>query len=164
MEEEEQKMNYTRFEFDSEIRKYYKSCINDGSVSNTQFHSLKETLSKLGGWPVLGGDRWKGENSSFQWYDMVLKMESIGIYKHSLSIISYYIGDDIQNKGAKVLYLNLPPRNMFLKQTSTLWDNIVNLAIEIANLTTPCCREDQAKRANRVNRVNRICQTHMRGR
>jgi len=156
MEEEEQEMNYTRFEFDSEIRKYYKSCINDGSVSNTQFHSLKETLSKLGGWPVLEGDRWKGENSSLQWYDMVLKMQSIGFYKHSLSIISYYIGDDIRNKGEKVLYLNLPPRNMFLKQTSTLWDNIVNLAIEFGASSDIALRDMNETRMFELELTNAI--------
>ena len=106
MEEEEQDVNYTMFKFDTEVKKYYKSCINDGSVGNTGYDSLKGTLSKLGGWPVLEGNQWKRPNSSFQWYDMVLKMESLGFYKHSLSIFSYYIGDDFQNKGKKMLNLS----------------------------------------------------------
>jgi hypothetical protein len=108
LEEDEQNITYSKFEIDSEIRKYYKSCINDGSVNTGLFDSLKQTLSKLGGWPVLEGDRWKETNSSFQWYDMVLEMEAMGFYKHSMSIISYYIGYDLQNQGKKMLHLNMP--------------------------------------------------------
>ena len=107
MEEDEQTITYPVFKIDSEIRKYYKSCINDGD-GNTMVDSLKETLNKLGGWPVLEGDRWNGTNASFKWYDMVLKMEEMGFYQHSLSIISYYIGYDLENKEKKQLYLNMP--------------------------------------------------------
>ena len=101
------KDNVDDFTIDRNIRRLYKSCMNEGLIEKRGTDPLKEKLKELGGWPVLEGDQWNG-SSSFKWYDQVLKMDSLGSYHASLSIISYYIKDHPNEKGKKIIHLNMP--------------------------------------------------------
>lgn len=38
---------------------------------------LKEIISRLGGWPVLEGDKWSGED--FKWWEMSMKAAAEGL-------------------------------------------------------------------------------------
>ena len=101
------KDNVDDFTIDRNIRKLYKSCMNKALIEKRGTDPLKETLKRLGGWPVLEGDQWNG-SSSFKWYDQVLQMESFGSYHASLSIISYYIKDHPEEQGKRLIHLNMP--------------------------------------------------------
>ena len=37
----------------------------------------KKLLEQIGGWPVLQGDSWNGED--FKWYEQTVKMAELGI-------------------------------------------------------------------------------------
>ena len=101
------KDNVDDFTTDRNIRSMYKSCMNEDLIKKRGTYPLKEKLKQLGGWPVLEGDQWNG-NNSYKWYDQVLQMESLGSYHASLSIISYYMKDYPDKQGKKFIHLNMP--------------------------------------------------------
>ena len=101
------KDNVDDFTIDRNIRRLYKSCMNEDLIKKRGINPVKEKLKQLGGWPVLEGDQWNGDNS-YRWYDQVLQMESLGSYHASLSIISYYMKDYPDKQGKKVIHLNMP--------------------------------------------------------
>ncbi len=51
-------------------RDVYKSCMDTERIEQLGVEPLKDILKKLGGWPVLEGDQWQGEDG-YVWYEQV---------------------------------------------------------------------------------------------
>ena len=56
----------------------YTSCMNSGKVQKDSLEDLKEIVSRLGGWPVLEGDSWQGEQG-FRWWKMSMRAAKEGL-------------------------------------------------------------------------------------
>ena len=46
------------------------------SIEENSVKDLKDILSNLGGWPVVEGDGWSGDD--FKWWDLVVKSNAEG--------------------------------------------------------------------------------------
>ena len=56
----------------------YTSCMNSGKVQKDSLEDLKEIVSRLGGWPVVEGDTWQGEQG-FRWWKMSMRVAKEGL-------------------------------------------------------------------------------------
>ncbi len=51
-------------------RDVFRSCMDKERIEQMGLGPLKEILRRLGGWPVLEGDQWLGEDG-YIWYEQV---------------------------------------------------------------------------------------------
>ena len=66
------------------MRNIYTSCMDSGKVQKDSLEDLKEIVSRLGGWPVLEGDTWRGEQG-FRWWNMSMKAAKEGLLTWQLN-------------------------------------------------------------------------------
>lgn len=52
------------------VKMLYKSCMNTDKIEEREEMPLLELLDRMGGWPVLEGDKWVEEN--FDWVEVRL--------------------------------------------------------------------------------------------
>ena len=102
--------NQSKEDFDSynHAKNLYKSCMAQDEIEEAGLKPMENLLQELGGWPVLEGDKWDGEQ--FQWYDFILKSNELGtginyIMKHSIS-------QDTKNISWRVIELDQPSLGM----------------------------------------------------
>jgi membrane metallo-endopeptidase-like protein 1 len=69
-------------------------------LSLTGVRPLLNVLQKAGGWPVLEGNAWTGENS-FKWWEWIYSMNNIGLGINGL--ITFTMGSDDKNSSWRVL-------------------------------------------------------------
>jgi hypothetical protein len=62
-----------------------------------------DKLKEFGGWPVVEGDAWEGEET-FKWWEWVYKMNEAGFGINSL--ITFGIGSDDKNVSWNVIGLD----------------------------------------------------------
>ena len=83
------------------MRKYYRSCLNMDTYGSEEMTTLKDLLSKAGGWPLLAGSGWEtGQGANFTWWGMEAKAKELGITlgmlgRSSLLTLSQYSKDGI---------------------------------------------------------------------
>ena len=66
------------------VRNYYHSCMNKETIEKNSFNELKEMVTKIGGWPVLEGEKWNGTN--FKWHELSIKASDEGMDANFISI------------------------------------------------------------------------------
>jgi len=86
------------------VRNYYHSCMDKDTIEKNSVNDLKEIIAKLGGWPVLEGDKWKGEN--FKWHELSIKASDEGL--NSDRMISIGIGTDSKDSLKRILEIDQP--------------------------------------------------------
>ena len=97
------------------VRNLYKSCMDEEHIESSSLSEAKDILTQLGGWPVLLGDTWAGQQN-FTWHHLVEKANGLGLSS-----------DKIINAG----------ENTFLKRMLTiitvLRQNICDLSMRVIN-------------------------------
>lgn len=84
------------------IREHYKSCTNEEKLEELGVKPLQDLLKGFGGWPVLEGDEWQGED--FKWWEWTYKMNDAGLGIDSLVGLS--LGADDRDTSSRVLGLD----------------------------------------------------------
>ena len=63
--------------------------MNVESIEEKSLEFLKEMISNIGGWPVVEGDRWSGDN--FTWWNISIVAANMGFDFNSIITISKII-------------------------------------------------------------------------
>ncbi|XP_011689066.1 PREDICTED: membrane metallo-endopeptidase-like 1 isoform X4 [Wasmannia auropunctata] len=85
-------------------KNFYKSCMNKTAIEQKGLTPLLNNLRKLGGWPVLDGEKWNEDD--FIWKDSVYKFRRLG-YSPSY-FIDISINQDWKNSSRYLINLNSP--------------------------------------------------------
>ena len=56
----------------SDVRELYKTCMDTETLKKQGLTEIKEMIARLGGWPVVEGEGWKGEKN-FTWHKLSIK-------------------------------------------------------------------------------------------
>merc|ERR1711970_786605 len=86
------------------VRNYYHSCMDKETIEKNSVNDLKEIVAKIGGWPVLEGENWNGEN--FKWHELSIRASDEGL--NSDRMISIGIGTDSKDSLKRVLEIDEP--------------------------------------------------------
>jgi len=87
-----------------DVRNLYKTCMDKETIEKNSVNDLKEIIGKLGGWPVLEGENWSGEN--FKWHELSVKASDEGL--SSDRMISIGIGTDSKDSLKRILEIDQP--------------------------------------------------------
>jgi len=90
------------FVSDQNARNFYKACMNQEKIEELGLEPAHLLLNKLGGWPVLEGDKWS--EKGFEWYTYTVKKMELGL--SILEIMGPTVGPDTRNNSNKALYLD----------------------------------------------------------
>merc|ERR1712110_1251322 len=86
------------------VRNYFHACMDTKGIEETSVEHLKALLGDIGGWPVLMGDNWRGEN--FKWHELSMKASDKGF--SSDRMISIGISTDDKNSTKRILEVDQP--------------------------------------------------------
>eukprot|EP00091_Calanus_sinicus_P012009 TRINITY_DN2709_c0_g1_i6.p1 TRINITY_DN2709_c0_g1~~TRINITY_DN2709_c0_g1_i6.p1 ORF type:complete len:440 (-),score=152.27 TRINITY_DN2709_c0_g1_i6:631-1917(-) len=86
------------------VRNLYQTCMDKETIEKNSVNDLKEIVGKLGGWPVLQGEKWTGEN--FKWHELSIKASDEGL--SSDRMISIGIGTDSKDSLKRILEIDQP--------------------------------------------------------
>jgi len=90
------------FVSDQNARNFYKACMNQEKIEELGLEPAHLLLNKLGGWPVLEGDKWS--EKGFEWYTYTVKKMELGL---SISeIMEPTVEPDFKNKSYRAFYLD----------------------------------------------------------
>ena len=81
------------------MRSLYSTCMNTASIDEHSLTELQELLDEMGGWPVVEGDDWDGED--FNWWDLSLRASAVGL--DTGRIISIGIGTNPADSEARMM-------------------------------------------------------------
>ncbi|XP_058810376.1 neprilysin-2-like isoform X2 [Phymastichus coffea] len=113
------------------IKTYYLSCLNKSSIESQGLKPLQTILNKLGGWPVVLGDTWKGEN--FSWIETDELIRSLGYTPKY--IFQPFVMRDMDNPSKNILYIRRPQTIVKdFKHAGYLMKAYLDYMIEIAVL------------------------------
>ena len=65
------------------MRDYYQTCMDTETIEERSLADLQEILRRLGGWPVVEGDDWRGEEG-FLWHELSIRAAEEGFGTSSL--------------------------------------------------------------------------------
>jgi len=82
----------------------FKSCMNTEKIEDQGLLPLQKVLERMGGWPVVEGDKWVEEG--FRWFDMVYKFRNVGFSVDYL--LDFSVTPDLKNSSLRVLDLDQP--------------------------------------------------------
>ncbi|KAK0074956.1 hypothetical protein PV325_007594 [Microctonus aethiopoides] len=86
------------------VKNLYKSCMDKKAIEDQGVEPLLKILKKLGGWPVLEGDKW--DENNFNWIESVYKFRDEG---YSVDyFFDFSIGVDLKNSTKRVIDLDQP--------------------------------------------------------
>lgn len=78
----------------------FKACMNKSLIEERGVKPLITILEKLGGWPVIKGDRWD-DRSSWTWIDAVKDFRKVG---YSMDyIFDFSVGIDLKNSTTRTI-------------------------------------------------------------
>lgn len=77
------------------------------SIENRGLKPVQEIWQKLGGWPVVQGDSWNGQNFTWERTDELLHSSGY----NPKSIYHLYVMRDVENPSNNVLYVRKPTLN-----------------------------------------------------
>ncbi|XP_014481617.1 PREDICTED: neprilysin-11 isoform X1 [Dinoponera quadriceps] len=81
---------------------FYKACMNKTNIEKRGLQPLHDNLRKLGGWPVLDGERWN--DGDFTWKDFVYKFRRLG---YSVDyFIDFGVSVDLKNNSRRLIDLD----------------------------------------------------------
>ncbi len=83
----------------------FKSCMDEEKIESVGLKPLSDELSSLGGWPVVEGSSWAGDET-FDWSTTTVALASHGFYGSSL--VSEYINTDDRNSSWRAIFLDQP--------------------------------------------------------
>ena len=86
------------------VKNYYKACMDKEGIEEDSVAHLKDLLDAVGGWPVLMGDQWKGDN--FKWHELSTKASDKGF--SSDRVISIGISTDSKDSTRRILDIDQP--------------------------------------------------------
>ena len=86
------------------VRNYFQACMDTEGIEEKSVEHLKALLDDLGGWPVLVGDTWQGEN--FKWHELSMKASDKGF--SSDRMISIGISTDDKDSTRRILEVDQP--------------------------------------------------------
>lgn len=100
----------------SEMRKFYRSCMNLSAIEKKGETQMQITLKKLGSWPVIFGENYDTKN--FNFVDMLIRFRELG-YTHDI-IFDLSVTPDYRNNTRHVIDLDegslgMPDRNYLLR-------------------------------------------------
>ena len=90
------------FESDQKAKIFYKSCMQLEKIDELGSEPIKKLLAKVGGWPVVEGDKWNAKNYSI--WDQNVKMLHLGYSSDYIFEVS--IDADSKNNSHRVLQLD----------------------------------------------------------
>jgi len=85
-----------------EVRNFYKSCMNESLINNTGKKDLMKIVNELGGWPVLQGKKWSGENFAWQKQEEVASRLGLDTGK----LLNFGIESNKENSSKRILVFN----------------------------------------------------------
>lgn len=88
-------------------KKLYKACMNKTTIQTDGLKTIKEILTRLGGWPVLDGDNW--DENSFDWKKAIYKFRETGYSVDYL--IDFSVSIDLKNSTQRVIDVSIRKRN-----------------------------------------------------
>ena len=59
------------------MRDYYQTCMDTETIEERSITDLQEILKRLGGWPVVEGEDWGGEEG-FLWHELSIRAAGEG--------------------------------------------------------------------------------------
>ena len=74
------------------MRELYKTCMDTETLKKQGLTEIKEIIARLGGWPVVEGEGWKGDKN-FTWHKLSSKAAREG--SNAGDILN--IGKDVQH-------------------------------------------------------------------
>lgn len=83
-------------------KKLYRTCMNESLIEEVGMEPLLSTLDKLGGWPVVHGDRWN-ENSEWNWTWTIKELRKYGYSADS--IFGFTVGGDWKNASVPRIFV-----------------------------------------------------------
>merc|ERR1712032_30506 len=86
------------------VRNYFQACMDTKGIEEKSVEQLKALLDDIGGWPVLVGDKWEGEN--FKWHELSMKASDKGF--SSDRMISIGISTDDKDSTRRILEVDQP--------------------------------------------------------
>ena len=86
------------------VRNYFQACMDTESIEEKGVEELKALLDDIGGWPVLLGEKWQGEN--FQWHQLSVKASDMGFSSNRM--ISIRISTDYKDSAKRMLWVYGP--------------------------------------------------------
>merc|ERR1711936_81333 len=86
------------------VRNYFQACMDTESIEEKSVGQLKALLNDIGGWPVLLGEKWQGEN--FQWHELSVKSSDKG-FSYS-AMIAIGISSDDKDSTRRMLKVYQP--------------------------------------------------------
>ncbi|XP_058806095.1 neprilysin-2-like isoform X2 [Phymastichus coffea] len=69
------------------IKSFYMNCINETRIENDGITPILELLDRLGGWPVLTGDKWNDDD--YRWENIVSLISNIA--KRMLNAVNIFL-------------------------------------------------------------------------
>ena len=86
------------------VRNYFQACMDTKGIEEKSVEHLRALLDDIGGWPVLMGDEWRGED--FKWYELSMKASDKGF--SSDRMISIGISTDDKDSKRRILEVDQP--------------------------------------------------------
>ncbi|XP_050444049.1 neprilysin-2-like [Adelges cooleyi] len=117
-------------------KKLFAMCMDEKKLEERETEALREMLEKIGGWPVLCGDRW--DESSFRWTDTVYKFRDLGLSVDFMIDLSVKVNH--KNTAAHIIEIDravlaLNPlylkRGLGDKMVSSYFNYMVEVAVEL---------------------------------
>ena len=87
------------FESDKLAKIFYKSCMDQNKLDDLGVGPVKKLISQIGGWPVVDGDKWNGDN--FNVWEQSIKVYHKGF--SSNLIAKLFVDTDAKNNSYRVL-------------------------------------------------------------
>jgi predicted metalloendopeptidase len=106
------------FESYKKAKNYYKLCMDEEKQDAIGVKPLMEILSKLGGWPLLEGDAWDGEQ--FNIWNLSIKLKHLGLSSDYFASVG--IANDDRNNSFNVIHFG----SSSLGLPKAFWDRGVN--------------------------------------
>ncbi|XP_008552123.1 neprilysin-2 [Microplitis demolitor] len=86
------------------INTMYNICMNQSAIEKDGLSPLLSKLNKLGGWPVLQGNKWNED--TFNWTNSLYLLRDMGYSVEYL--FGFEIESDYKNNTRKIININLP--------------------------------------------------------
>jgi len=86
----------------------FQSCMDTEKIETVGLTNLHAMLRKLGGWPLLEGDKWNQEG--YKWYEMIYKFREEGYSVDYL--VDFSVTTDLKNSSWRILDLDQPGLGM----------------------------------------------------
>lgn len=78
------------------VKRLYDSCMNTDLLEERGLRPLQDLIRKLGGWPVVEGDKWIDKD--FRWYNLMYKFREEGLITNNFHAIS--VVEDLKVDGS----------------------------------------------------------------